>query len=153
MGILKKKRGNKKLLLNLSVIFILIFLSRSIYLKSGYDKESKKEEVEGKIKEINQSYIEIDAEDLARDFNKSHYRARKKYEGKNIELKGKIKSIKISLDKPYLVLEGDKLDVNCFFEDINFVDSINKLEPGEEIKLRGKVGSYRKNLNIEDCIF
>lgn len=94
------------------------------------------------------------AEEISKKYKENEVNGEKTYEGKIVKIKGNV--IKVGSgdidDKKFVLLKGfGGLDVHCYFEDKN-TDGIEKLVPGDEVTITGRIYDKFISVLVEDCI-
>lgn len=100
----------------------------------------------------------IHAKTLWKEFDDNAFAADEKYAGREILIKGEIKSIKknVFTNLPVIELEVSSMhSVDCQMQ-VNdqkkAITPVEKLKKGEEVVIKGKVKNYLTNsVQIEDC--
>lgn len=114
---------------------------------------SKKETTEEPKEEI----MKIDPEELITSYEANEVKGDKIYEGKMMELTGKIGDIgKDITENVYITFEREGefevTSVQCFFKDDAEIDKVMELSKGDTITLQGKCDGKFGNVLIKDCI-
>lgn len=101
------------------------------------------------LDDVNADY-EMTADELYSAFETNEKEALKKYEGKVIQLSGKIVEIKKSEKGTNLTLEAEDAmlgGVNCTFAQLD-----EELKEGESIRLKGRCQGFLMNVVLNNCV-
>lgn len=101
-------------------------------------------------------YMKIDPEELITDYEANEVKGDEIYDGKYMELTGKVDSIgKDLLEKVYITFERENefefTSVQCYFDDKEEIKKVMDLSKGDKVTVQGKCTGKFGNVSIEKC--
>lgn len=110
--------------------------------KTETKEDTKKEEKEKEEKEEKVKYVKITSTKLIKAFKDNQVKCKRKYDGKNLKVTGKVQSVGTDvLDNIYVCLgSNDELalvGIQCYAKDKTTEDKIAELSEGDEITVTG----------------
>ncbi len=126
---------------------------------SKANKKEKKSEktTEKKTEKPKEEIIKIDPETLITDYEANEVKGDEIYEGKMMQLTGKIGDIgKDVLEDVYITFERESefeiTAVQCYFKDKEEIKKVMELSKGDKITIQGKCDGKFGNVLIKNCV-
>lgn len=154
----KQKKG-----MGCLIAIIVIIVIGGIIGSTGEDDQDTQETVattdkkDTKKKEEKVEVMKIDPEELITDYEANEVKGDEIYDGKMMELTGKIGDIGKDLtEEVYITFarenEFEFTSVQCYFKDKNEIKKVMELSKGDTITVQGKCNGKFGNVLIENCV-